>query len=230
MACLATLAPLGRSCSPQMGGLRYIYLLSAVATNGAVLLARFAGEEDWILRTVHADGKDDAYFGLYVSGLTTAALLLDYITTDGYPSPGDLSAPIVRIDVTRQGAQMTSEAQKSKENGTLFYKNSATIPTQGLLPETVDLVQQMAKGGCIVIGETYDGRFQAFGFQELAEIESAAITTGAAHGDNPGATIVLSSEEKTPLLADLAVSDDEGVLVEANSADLTEVFHLLVTT
>ena len=229
MACLANLAPLGRSCSPQMGGLKYIYLLSALAVNRVLTLAHDAGEEDWILRTIREEDQPDAFWGFFVNGLSTAALMLNYIVTDEFPTPSSLVAPIVRIDVTRQGAQMTSEAQGARENGTLFYKNSATIPTAGLLPEVVLLVQRLAAGGAIVIGETYDGRFPAFGFDELAKIETASLTTGAAYADNPGATIVLSAEEKVPLLADLAICDDEGILTYRNSADLTEVFHRLVT-
>lgn len=165
-----------------------------------------------------------SFFGFSVEGCDTAADLLSIISEDGLTSD-DLDYKITKIDVTRQGAFMTSEMQGTRENGSGFYKNSATIPTVGLLPETVALVKSLAAIGCVVIGESYDGRFHAFGFRDRAKIETTSLTTGANFGDNPGATIVLSAEEESPLAGDLAVLDDEYLLTERNSAGLVSFFH-----
>lgn len=169
------------------------------------------------------------FFGFSAEGCATADDLLALISGEGLSSD-DLDYKITKIDVARQGAFMASEMQGTRENGSGFYKNSATIPTAGLLPETVALVKSLAAIGCVVIGESYDGRFHAFGFLDRAKIETSSLTTGANFGDNPGATIVLSAEEDSPLAGDLAVLDDEYLLTERNSAGLVSFFHQLAVS
>ena len=225
MGCSANLAPLGRSCSPQIGGTKNIYLISAPGGSNFNLLAGSPGSFPTIGFGRGADEETGAlYFGFHVENVETAEDLLALITEDGL-TPSDLDYTIARIDVTRQGATITSSAQISKENGSGFYKNVATIPTVGLLPETVALVHKLAAIGCVVIGESYDGRFQAIGFSERATLETGELTTGANFGDNPGASIVLSCEEPVPMAADLAILDEEYFLVERNSAALSSFFR-----
>lgn len=228
MACTASLAPLGRCCSPQMGGLKYIYLVSGAVSNGQVVLypAVPDGIDAIMLCLGYEEGSSADFFGLACDTVATTAAFVQLLEDEGI-NAGELTTPIVRIDVTRQGAQIVSEAQGARENGTLFYKNSATIPTAGLLPATLSLVKKLARAGVIVIGESYDGRFHAFGFHEQAKIETSSLTTGAAFGDLPGATLVLSAEEPIPLCADLAFLDADGEVLENNSAELTEIFHSL---
>ena len=231
MACYANIAPLGRSCSPQLGGLKNIYLVSGPAYTPREIRLMAATED--LPAIVFGLGYDEitsaSYFGFSVEGCYTAADLLALISEDGL-SGEDLDYKITKIDVARQGAFMASEMQGTRENGSGFYKNSATIPTVGLLPETIALVQKLARIGCVVIGESYDGRFHAFGFLDRAKIETSSLTTGANFGDNPGATIVLSAEEESPLAGDLAVLDDEDILIERNSAGLVSFFHQLAVS
>lgn len=228
MACTASLAPLGRCCSPQMGGLKYIYLISGEVVADKVMLAPAdpGNYEPIYLGLGYEEGSSADFFGFACDSVNSAAGFAQLLYDEGIVA-ADLSVRIVRIDVTRQGAQMTSEAQGTRENGTLFYKNAATIPTSGLLPATLSLVKKLARAGVIVIGECYDGRFHAFGFHEQAKIETSSLTTGAAFSDLPGATIVLSAEEPSPLCADLAFLGDVGEVIENNSAALTEAFHSL---
>lgn len=229
MPCTAILAPLGRSCSPQMGGLKNIYLISAASTPVLILHDMGVPVLDLYLNAGAIEETGAPVFGFYADGFTDAATILAALKEDDVV-PGDTVNKIVKIDVTRQGAQMISESQGARENGTLFYRNAATIPTAGLLPETVALVQKLGAAGVIVIGEGYDGHFRAFGFGERATLESANLTTGAAYGDNPGATIVLSNESKNPIIPELGILDDESFAILRQEFGAGEILRYLATT
>lgn len=212
MACTITdLRPLSRPCVPQMGGLKNVYLLSAPSiTQGGprIQLAPANSGLDIVLGPGRLDYENySTIFGIYgVSSdydpMTAGQLVSE---TDGL----DLAYDFVRIPLTRQEGVMTSEAQVNRDNGTVYYLNSVTIPTAGLTPEAVLLLQLLGTGGVVVIGETYDWRCLAFGFNERATLSAGSVTSGAAFGDNPGVAITLAAEERGPILAGMAMLDDE---------------------
>lgn len=226
MSCTpSNLAALGRPCTPQMGGIKYVYLC-ALPANGKI--ADYSQNDKLFFRA----GTDDdlpgirgfGFFGNNDNGvITTIAGLEDQV---GYPPRIDTQ--IYRIAVTRQQAVITSEAQVNRETGVTFYQNAVTIPTAALTQEATKLVSDLAYGGVVVIGESYDGRFCAFGFQERATLNAASLTTGAAFGDQPGVTITLMAEESDPVLVGMHLLDDEGLFLDATGIE--NFFREIVTT
>lgn len=231
MACTITnLAPLGRPCTPQMGGIKYLYLLSMPGslligvTAAAVALANYVYVDD---------GGKYMGWGIYAesagAGMASDIESLDDVLDDilgGY----DLDYYFQRIDVTRQGAVVTSELQHNRENGSDYYLNSVVIPTAGLTPSAIELLNNLGRGGCIVVAETYTGQLVAFGITERATLSEAAVTTGANWGDMPGATITLSAEEKYPVAPDVNLCDDEGFYLDGPAGILPLFKKYLVKT
>lgn len=231
MACTITnLAPLGRPCTPQMGGVKCLYLLSMpglrlIGTGGAAIaLNNFVYDED---------GGKYSGWGIFAESsdvgaaqdIEDLAAVLEEITADT-----NLDYYFQRIDVTRQGAVVTSELQHNRENGSDYYLNSVVIPTAGLTPAAIELLHKLGRGGCIVVAETYTGQLVAFGFEERATLSEAAVTTGANWGDMPGATITLSSEEKYPVTPDVNLCDDGGFYQDGPAGILPLFKKYLVKT
>lgn len=214
MACTITnLAPLGRPCTPQMGGVKYVYLIT---------------DTDLDQDSVHVREIVDraGLWGLNVRGRDadlSGAAAVDYLENDRGLGVGDL--PVYRIDVTRQGAVVTSEATVNRDNNTVFYRNAVTMPTVGLTPDAVGLLQKLGTGGCIVVAAMYTGQLVAFGFSERATIDAASLTTGANWSDMPGATITLAAEEAKPILADAAWIDDHGYFLAARDNYIETIFR-----
>lgn len=231
MACTITnLAPLGRPCTPQMGGVKYLYLLSMpglrlIGTSGASIAL-----DDYVY-----DEDDGTYrgWGIYAetSGVGSAQDIEDLAAAlDEIAADTNLDYYFQRIDVTRQGAVVTSELQHNRENGSDYYLNSVVIPTAGLTPAAIELLRNVGKGGCIVVAETYTGQLVAFGFKERATLSDAAVTTGANWGDMPGANITLSAEEKYPVAPDVNLCDDGGFYQDGPAGILPLFKKYLVKT
>ncbi len=231
MACTITnLAPLGRPCTSQMGGIKYLYLLS--------MPGNFMVDDDANLIGLHKSVYDDetgAYkgWGIYASSYNEgqASVVSDLeLVLEDITEATDLDYYFQRIDVTRQGAVVTSELQHNRENGSDYYLNSVVIPTAGLTPAAIELLRNLGSGGCIVVAETYTGQLVAFGFEERATLSDAAVTTGANWGDMPGATITLSAEEKYPVAPDVNLCDDDGYYLDGPAGILPLFKKYLVAT
>lgn len=230
MACTITdLAPLGRPCTPQMGGIKYLYLLSMPS------LHMLSNEHMIYLDDFVYDEETGEYkgWGIYAystnEGTATDASELNIVLED-ITDYTDLDYYFQRIDVTRQGAVVTSELQHNRENGSDYYLNSVVIPTAGLTPAAIGLLRKLGSGGCIVVAETYTGQLVAFGFEERATLSDAAVTTGANWGDMPGATITLSAEEKHPVAPDVNLCTDEGFYEDGPAGILPLFKKYLVKT
>ena len=232
MPCTITdLAPLGRPCAPQMGGIKYLYLLSMpgyyILRNGGntILLYEYIYDED--------DGTYKGWGFLVEAVGEGAASNIQALDAALEEIQGDSGGPeylFQRIDVTRQGAVVTSELQHNRENGSDYYLNSVVIPTAGLTPAAIELLHKLGRGGCIVVAETYTGQLVAFGISERATLSDASVTTGANWGDMPGATITLSAEEKRPVAPDVCICDDEGFYADGPAGILPLFKKYLVKT
>lgn len=238
MACTITnLAPLGHPCTPQMGGIKYVYLLSAIPSGQGPIsvhgIDAAATQEDGEVYYIGLAYETNVYKfkGWAITAEDTAQVeietirdlesMMESMASHVYAAGRSFN----RIDVTRQGAVVTSEATVNKDNNTVYYRNAVSIPTVGLTPDAVALVRQLGTGGVVVVAETYSGQLVAFGFEDRATLDAASLTTGANWGDMPGATIILAAEESVPVLPDLYLADFHGLIYEGPSRQLADLFR-----
>ena len=219
--------PIGHGCTPQMGGIKYLYLMAGANDDNSVMLDQ---NTCYAARcSAYPRYRDAGLWGFQVldEGVGVSGEIAYNLIADEF-SPGDYD--IVCIAVPRQGAVMSSEAQVSRENGSTHYQNSVTIPTVGLTPDAVALLRNLGEGGVAVIGETYDGRLLAFGFEERATINAASVTSGASFSDNPGASVTLMAEEGAPIAADACWLADDREKMAAKDSYLLAMLHLIAVT
>lgn len=231
MGCIITdLHALKRPCRPQMGGVKDLFLLpSDDAALRSVILFNDVGSGYHINLTPSFDEDTgyQGYFAFYVEGegvVDNTASLIPAMQDMDIRDYSDLANHFYHIDVSRQGAVVTSEAQVNRENNTVFYQNSVVIPATGLTAEAVDLLRRLAGGGCIVVAEMYSGQFIAFGLDVSATLSAASVTTGANWNDMPGATITLMAEESVPVYAEMGLCGDDSFLLKKQDRNLVKWF------
>ena len=102
------------------------------------------------------------------------------------------------FQVEKENAQFTQTGQRSVENGTLFYDQSATLTLKKMTAAKRNALHILAKNRLMVIVKDNNGTYQLLGQVNGADLTGNEGTTGKAFGDMSGYTLTITGKEKDP--------------------------------
>lgn len=173
MPCSITLTAQSLDCSPNIGGLKAVWL-----ANRADVKVISNSPTDNKVKLDKADAATNPVFK--------------------------------KIGVRSGISSLTSTAQVSEENNTLYYRDEAAVVVNKLTQTLVALIKRIPSGDVVVVAEDMNGNKWALGFDVAVTsnariypvtVAGSVLETGTAKTDRNGGTLTLACEHPGPLVA-----------------------------
>ena len=212
-----------RACVPGIGGIRAVYL----ATFGSAWPNATA---DFSEEIVIDDGRyvthinfmrpdREGYWSIAcgdlqdeVTGAQIYAAIMDVVP---FTHPR-----FYRIDIARQGAEITSTMQDGEDNNASYFENVLTIPIRAISPEAVEVISRLSGASCLAVVETNAGTLIPLGLSG-AKLSEASLTSGAQPGDRAGEEFQIREFSPWILPAKLIISANNYGYEYADAMDVT---------
>ncbi|MBR6280816.1 MAG: hypothetical protein IKR32_05930 [Bacteroidales bacterium] len=125
-----------------------------------------------------------------------------------------------RIDIARQGAEITSTMQDGEDNNASYFENVLTIPIRAISPEAVEVISRLSGASCLAVVETNAGNLIPLGLSG-AKLSAASLTSGAQPGDRAGEEFQIREFSPWILPAKLIISANNYGYEYADAMDVT---------
>lgn len=211
-----------RACVPGMGGIRAVYL-ATFNSDWPNATADFSDQietDDHF--TTHLNFMRPDRYGYWsiacgdlqdeVTGAKVYAAIMD-VTPFTRPR-------FYRIDIARQGAEITSTMQDGEDNNASYFENVLTIPIRAISPEAVEVISRLVGTSCLAVVETNAGNLIPLGLSG-AKLSAASLTSGAQPGDRAGEEFQIREFSPWILPAKLIISTNREGYEYSDSLDVT---------
>lgn len=219
-----------RACVPGMGGIRAVYIATFNST-WTDAKADFSDQieiDDHLVTHLNFMRPDRSGYWSIACGD-----LQDDVTAEQvYAAIMDVvpfTRPrFYRIDIARQGAEITSTMQDGEDNNASYFENVLAIPIRAISPEAVEVISRLVGASCLAVVETNAGNLIPLGLSG-AKLSAASLTSGAQPGDRAGEEFQIREFSPWILPAKLIISpnhygDDNNDSMDVTPAMFRDIF------
>lgn len=211
-----------RACVPGMGGIRAVYIATFNSTwpNATADFSDQIEVDDHFV--THLNFMRPDRYGHW--SIACADLQGEVTGAQVYTAIMDV-APFkcprfYRIDIARQGAEITSTMQDGEDNNTSYFENVLTIPIRAISPEAVEVISRLIGTSCLAVAETNAGNLIPLGLSG-AKLSAASLTSGSQPGDRAGEEFQIREFSPWILPAKLIISTNGYGYDSPDSMDVT---------
>lgn len=211
-----------RACVPGMGGIRAVYIATFNST-WTDAKADFSDQieiDDHFVTHLNFMRPDRyGYWSIAcgdlqdeVTGAQVYAAIMDVVP---FTRPR-----FYRIDIARQGAEITSTMQDGEDNNASYFENVLTIPIRAISPEAAEAISRLVGTSCLAVVETNAGNLIPLGLSG-AKLSAASLTSGSQPGDRAGEEFQIREFSPWILPAKLIISTNAHGVAYIDSMDVT---------
>ena len=211
-----------RACVPGMGGIRAVYIAtfnSGWPNATADFSDQVEIDDHYVTHLNFMRPDRNGYWSVAcgdlqdeVTGAQVYAAIMD-VAPFTHPR-------FYRIDIARQGAEITSTMQDGEDNNTSYFENVLTIPIRAISPEAVEVISRLVGTSCLAVAETNAGNLIPLGLSG-AKLSAASLTSGAQPGDRAGEEFQIREFSPWILPAKLIISANNYGYEYADAMDVT---------